>query len=116
MGGRGTSSGQSERAQRERGITENDYSTPISSEVATETSNPHYDASVRANDRKYTENCNRCWIAYEEQRKGLECEAQPTFAGDTWPYCSQHMEKAYVGAQWVDCTGTTISDHHSVDY
>jgi hypothetical protein len=34
---------------------------------------------------EYSENCQRCVVAYEMQRRGYDVEAQPTYAGDKWP-------------------------------
>lgn len=35
---------------------------------------------------EYSENCQRCVIAYEARRRGYDVVAQPTYAGDTLPY------------------------------
>lgn len=33
---------------------------------------------------EYSENCQRCVVAYELQRRGYKVEAQPTYANDKW--------------------------------
>lgn len=33
---------------------------------------------------EYSENCQRCVVAYELQRRGYNVEAQPTYDGDKW--------------------------------
>jgi hypothetical protein len=43
--------------------------------------NPRYSAAFS----EYSENCQRCVVAYELQRRGYDVEAQPTYAGDKWP-------------------------------
>lgn len=42
--------------------------------------NPNYSARYS----EYSQNCQRCVVAYELQRRGYKVEAQPTFKGDTW--------------------------------
>lgn len=43
-------------------------------------SNPHYDKTHTY--REFTENCQRCVVAYEARRRGYNVTAQPTFEGD----------------------------------
>lgn len=44
--------------------------------------NPNYNAAYA----EYSENCQRCVVAYELRRRGYDVEAQPTYSGDQWPY------------------------------
>lgn len=43
--------------------------------------NPFYSAMYS----NYSENCQRCVVAYEMRRRGYDVEAQPTYEGDRWP-------------------------------
>lgn len=43
--------------------------------------NPFYSRAYS----EYSENCQRCVVAYELRRRGYDVEAQPTYQGDTWP-------------------------------
>lgn len=49
------------------------------------------DAMTKANPffsqaySEYSENCQRCVVAYELRRRGYDVEAQPTYQGDKWP-------------------------------
>ena len=45
--------------------------------------NPHYDPN--ATYKEFTENCQRCVIAYELRRRGYDVTAQPTYQGDRLP-------------------------------
>ena len=45
--------------------------------------NPHFDPSMTY--KEFTENCQRCVIAYELRRRGYDVTAQPTFKGDILP-------------------------------
>ena len=49
--------------------------------AALKDANPRYNARYS----EYSENCQRCVVAYELQRRGYDVEAQPTYAGDKWP-------------------------------
>ena len=48
---------------------------------AMKNSNPYYSRDYS----EYSENCQRCVVAYELRRRGYDVEAQPTYAGDKWP-------------------------------
>lgn len=53
---------------------------PRSIATALKTVNPNY-----SNDySEYSENCQRCIVAYELQRRGYNVEAQPTYENDKW--------------------------------
>lgn len=41
--------------------------------------NPNYSGDYR----EFSENCQRCVVAYEARRRGYDVEAQPTYQGDT---------------------------------
>lgn len=109
MGGHGKSSGQSERDRQPSSA----YGEPKSSPEAMRISNPYYQESLSRGDDAYTENCNRCWIAYEENRRGADVEAKPTFNGDTWPRVTECLESAYENIDWKNCT--VLTDNSSVD-
>lgn len=49
--------------------------------AALKDANPRYNTAYS----EYSENCQRCVVAYELQRRGYDVEAQPTYAGDKWP-------------------------------
>lgn len=53
---------------------------PHSIATALKSVNPNYSASYS----EYSENCQRCVVAYELQRRGYNVEAQPTYEGDKW--------------------------------
>lgn len=55
--------------------------------------NPFYSDSYR----EYSENCQRCVVAYELRRRGYRVTAQPTFEGDRMP-SSYEWIKAFDGA------------------
>lgn len=56
---------------------------PIDMTSAYKDANPNYDAS--GTYREYTENCQRCVVAYELRRRGYDVTALPTYSGDTMP-------------------------------
>ena len=43
--------------------------------------NPYFSKAFSS----YSENCQRCVVAYELRRRGYDVIAQPTFEGDKWP-------------------------------
>lgn len=51
---------------------------------AYEGANPNFDRSLLPYS-EYTENCQRCVVAYELRRRGYNVTAQPTYQGDTLP-------------------------------
>lgn len=53
---------------------------PHSIATALKTVNPNYSNAYS----EYSENCQRCVVAYELQRRGYNVEAQPTYEGDKW--------------------------------
>lgn len=50
---------------------------------ATLNSNPHFDKTMTY--KEFTENCQRCVIAYELRRRGYDVTAQPTYKNDNLP-------------------------------
>lgn len=68
----GTKPKPEQEASEPSGGAENGYGSPRSMKDAMETVNPHF-----GEERAYGINCQRCALAYEEQRKGLAVEAQP---------------------------------------
>lgn len=52
--------------------------------------NPYYSA----NYREFSENCQRCVVAYELNRRGYNVTAQPTYKGDTLPSVAYYNQKA----------------------
>lgn len=61
---------------------------------ATLNSNPNYSGQYS----EYSENCQRCIVAYEARRRGYDVTAQPTFNGDTAPYNGNWIDRFYDGA------------------
>lgn len=45
--------------------------------------NPHWDPNYTY--KEFTENCQRCVVAYELRRRGYDVTAQPTYQGDLLP-------------------------------
>lgn len=56
---------------------------PISIQEAVTGANPFY--STRGAEGDFSENCQRCVIAYELRRRGYDVVALPTYAGDKLP-------------------------------
>lgn len=56
--------------------------------------NPNYNPEYS----EYTENCQRCVVAYEARRRGYDVVAQPTYDGDTMPYGQNYLNN-FVGAK-----------------
>jgi hypothetical protein len=48
---------------------------------ALENANPYYSTAYS----EYSENCQRCVVAYELRRRGYDVIAQATYDGDKWP-------------------------------
>lgn len=48
--------------------------------------NPHWNTSYR----EFSENCQRCVVAYELNRRGYDVTALPTYNGDTLPYVAHY--------------------------
>lgn len=46
--------------------------------------NPHFDRTMTY--KEFTENCQRCVVAYEMRRRGYDVTAQPTYQNDVLPY------------------------------
>lgn len=73
---------------------------PMGTEQAALGANPNYSADYR----EYSENCQRCVVAYEARRRGYDVVAQPTYQGDTlgrngaWEGCFDGAQRVRVGA------------------
>ena len=52
--------------------------------------NPHYNASYR----EFSENCQRCMVAYELNRRGYNVTALPTFKGDNLPKIAHYNQRS----------------------
>ena len=66
---------------------------PMGTERATLGANPNFSPEYR----EYSENCQRCVIAYEARRRGYDVVAQPTYEGDTMPQ-GHNFATNFVGA------------------
>lgn len=64
--------------------------------------NPYYSD----NYREFSQNCQRCVMAYEMRRRGYDVEALPTYENDTMPMGGNWMT-AFDGAKAVDVGRTT---------
>lgn len=71
-------------------------------EDATMNTNPNHNYEYR----EYSENCQRCVVAYEARRRGYDVTAQPTYEGDTMP---RHGEwtRNFEGAKTDNISATT---------
>jgi hypothetical protein len=65
-------------------------------------SNPYYSP----NYAEFSENCQRCVMAYEMRRRGYDVEALPTYETDTMPQYNE-WTKALSGMTTVDVGRTT---------
>ena len=63
------------------------------------------DATLRTNPNhsyeysEYSENCQRCVVAYEARRRGYDVTAQPTYKGDQMPINGKYKNEYFVGAK-----------------
>lgn len=71
-------------------------------------SNPNFSRDYS----EFSENCQRCVVAYEMRRRGYDVEAQPTYSGDIWPQVisvnGQRLGRwrgAFRGAKTIDVGG-----------
>lgn len=71
-------------------------------EKATIGANPNYNPAYS----EYSENCQRCVVAYEARRRGYDVVAQPTYKGDTMPYGDNYL-KNFVGAKSENVSSRT---------
>lgn len=51
--------------------------------------NPYYSEDYNS----YSENCQRCIVAYEERRRGYDVIAQPTYKNDKWSRAGQNRDR-----------------------
>ena len=85
---------------------------PFSMGDATVETNPYHSTSYR----EFSENCQRCVIAYEMRRRGYDVTALPTFAGDKLPQIayidtknniySGRWKGAFQGAKTLDVSAS----------
>lgn len=75
---------------------------PMGVERATLGTNPNYSPEYS----EYSENCQRCAVAYEARRRGYNVTAQPTYEGDTMPRGNNYANN-FVGAKTESVGGTT---------
>lgn len=78
--------------------------SPIGIEKAVEGANPFYDSRKGAQG-DFSENCQRCVVAYELRRRGYDVVALPTYAGDTLP-SGNKWRGAFQKAKSVDVGST----------
>lgn len=65
---------------------------------ATVGTNPNYNGDYK----EFSENCQRCVVAYEARRRGYDVEAQPTYQGDTLNQVAYSDENAGVSrGRWM---------------
>lgn len=75
---------------------------PKGIENATLQANPNYNPEYS----EFSENCQRCVIAYEARRRGYDVVAHPTYEGDTMSYGSNYLSN-FEGAQEKNVGATT---------
>lgn len=66
---------------------------------ATMRSNPHWDNT--GTYKEFTENCQRCVIAYELRRRGYDVTAQPTYQNDILPNQAYRGKDGRRWAHWM---------------
>lgn len=71
--------------------------------------NPDIKALDAMDYADYQENCQRCVIAYELNRRGYNVEAEATGSSDPYPY-GGHWKTAFKGAKSVNVGGRTTAD------
>ena len=70
--------------------------SPIPIADAIVKTNPHFNRSFR----EYSENCQRCVVAYEMRRRGYDVTALPTYAGDTLPRVAHVSSDGKIYGRW----------------
>ena len=72
--------------------------SPKSIGDATVGTNPNYNGDYK----EYSENCQRCVVAYEARRRGYDVTAQPTYQGDTLNQIAYNDQKAgVIRGRWM---------------
>lgn len=69
---------------------------PKSIENAIVRVNPHFNRDFR----EYSENCQRCVVAYEMRRRGYDVTALPTYQGDQLPYVKHATADGRFYGKW----------------
>lgn len=81
--------------------------SPYSIDNALKNVNPNHNYSYS----EYSENCQRCVVAYELRRRGYKVEALPTYKNDKLPivngYGNGNWQKAFRGAKSVKVGAST---------
>ena len=71
---------------------------PMSIGESTVGTNPNYQGDYK----EYSENCQRCVVAYEARRRGYDVEAQPTYQGDTLNQVAYYDSKGGIArGRWM---------------
>jgi len=80
---------------------------PYSIDNALKNVNPNFSTSYS----EYSENCQRCVVAYELRRRGYNVTALPTYQGDTLPvvnaYGNGRWQMAFKGAKTINVGSTS---------
>lgn len=85
---------------------------PLSIEEAVKGANPFYNTSGAEGD--FSQNCQRCVVAYEMRRRGYDVVALPTYAGDKlpggdrWAGAFQKAKHIKVGASTPQATQANL--------
>ena len=86
---------------------------PMGANAAAAGANPYWSEEYS----EYSDNCQRCVVAYEQRRRGYDVIAQPTYKGDKWPTggpnarwrgAFRHAKTDIVGKKTVDGTMQSI--------
>ena len=86
-----------------------DKGKPQSPADAMKRVNPDIKAVDAMNYADYQENCQRCVIAYELNRRGYNVEAEATFERDSYPYAERYLT-AFKGAKSEGVGATTTAE------
>lgn len=81
---------------------------PLSPDKAMERANPDRQAIDAMSYSDYTENCQRCVIAYELNRRGYNVEAESTFQRDPMPM-GDNLLSTFKGARRQNVGATTTA-------
>lgn len=108
MGGRGSSSGFSDRDSGKWSSSPGDLITTLKAALGSRGKPKSVaDAVTGANPNhsydynEFSKNCQRCVVAYELRRRGYDVEALPTYEGDTLPRVAyQNKDKGTYEAYW----------------
>lgn len=89
--------------------------SPIGLVKAYSEANPHWSRSYR----EYSQNCQRCVVAYELRRRGYDVVAQPTYEGDRMPLVAwqrgftgeiySRWQGAFLHSKSIDVSASPVS-------